>query len=138
MIGIIYWSGTGNTEQMAEIIADAARAKGGEVKLMEVSDFDTSTVLDYDVLALGCPAMGDEVLEEGEFQPMWDEIKDKLAGRKAALFGSYSWADGEWMEKWDAEAKEIGIELVYPSLICYEAPEGETEEKCKELGAALV
>ncbi|MDO5738068.1 MAG: flavodoxin [Eubacteriales bacterium] len=137
MIGIVYWTGTGNTEEMAKLIAEAAQAKGAEVKLMEVSDFDTATVKDYDVLALGCPAMGDEVLEESEFQPMWDEIKEELAGRKAALFGSYSWADGEWMENWDAEAKELGINLVTPSLPVYEAPEGESEDQCRQFGEAL-
>ncbi|MDO5733602.1 MAG: flavodoxin [Eubacteriales bacterium] len=138
MIGIIYWSGTGNTEQMANVIAEAAQAKGGDVKVMEVSEFDPADAEKYEVLAFGCPAMGDEVLEEDEFQPMWDEVKTKLEGKKAALFGSYSWADGEWMEKWDAEAKELGINLVAESLPVYEAPEGESEDKCKAFGEALV
>lgn len=138
MIAIVYWTGTGNTEQMAELVKEGVVAKGGEAEVMMVDAFSAGDIDKYDAFAFGCPAMGDEELEDSEFQPMWDDVKEKLGDKKVVLFGSYSWNDGEWMEKWEAEAKDLGLNLVAKSLPVYEAPEGEDEDKCRALGEALV
>ena len=93
-VAVIYWSGTGNTEQMAQAIAEGAGAD-----LFAVSDF--SGKLDaYDRVAFGCSAMGDEVLEESEFEPFFAEVEGELSGKTIALFGSYGWGDGQWMRDW--------------------------------------
>ncbi|MDO5732804.1 MAG: flavodoxin [Eubacteriales bacterium] len=134
-VAVVYWSGTGNTEAMAELIVEAAQGAGAEVESFSVSD--EPDISGYDVVAFGCPAMGDEELEEGEFEPYYAGIEDELEGRKIALFGSYSWAEGEWMEKWTERAKEKGAVLVAESLAVFEAPEDEGEEKCKAFGEAL-
>lgn len=89
---VIYWSGTGNTEQMAQAIADAAGAE-----LFAVSDFSGS-IADYDRIAFGCSAMGDEVLEEDEFEPFFASIEGDLSGKTIALFGSYGWATANGCE----------------------------------------
>ena len=129
---VIYWSGTGNTEQMANAIAEGAGAE-----LFSVSDF-TGDIADYDRIAFGCSAMGDEVLEDTEFEPMFDGCKDALKGKNIALFGSYGWGDGEWMRNWEDSCKETGANLVCESVICQEEPDDEATEACKALGAALV
>ena len=79
-IAVVYWSGTGNTEAMAEAIAKACSAD-----LYQASDFNADLMSDYDAVAFGCPSMGAEVLEEGEFEPMFDSVKGKLAGKRVAL-----------------------------------------------------
>ena len=129
---VIYWSGTGNTEQMANAIAEGAGAE-----LFSVSDF-TGDIADYDRIAFGCSAMGDEVLEDTEFEPMFDGCKDALKGKNIALFGSYGWGDGEWMRTWEESCKNDGAELVCDSVICQEEPDDEATDACKALGAALV
>ncbi len=129
---VIYWSGTGNTEAMARAVAEGAKAD-----LFAVSEFDASTVTQYDGVALGCPAMGSEVLEESEFEPFFDAVKASLAGRKVALFGSYGWGDGEWMRTWEADCAAAGISLAAESVICPDAPDGETLAACAALGAAI-
>ena len=129
---VIYWSGTGNTEQMAQAIADAAGAE-----LFAVSDFSGS-IADYDRIAFGCSAMGDEVLEEDEFEPFFASIEGDLSGKTIALFGSYGWGDGEWMHNWEDKCKEDGAVLVADGVICQEEPDDEATEACKALGAALV
>ena len=129
---VIYWSGTGNTEQMANAIAEGAGAE-----LFSVSDF-TGDIADYDRIAFGCSAMGDEVLEDTEFEPMFDGCKDALKGKNIALFGSYGWGDGEWMRNWEESCKEAGANLVCDSVICQEEPDDEATDACKALGAALV
>lgn len=96
-VAVVYWSGTGNTEIMAQAVAEGAKEKGAEATLFTPDEFNPSMVGDFDSIALGCAAMGDEVLEEGEFQPMYDDIKDGLKDKKVALFGSYGWGDGQWM-----------------------------------------
>ncbi len=136
-VAVIYWSQTGNTEAMANAVADGARAKGADVDLI-VADGSDVDVTSYDGVALGCPAMGAEELEDSEFQPTYDSLKGSLAGKKVALFGSYGWGDGEWMRTWEADAKDAGLTLVCDCVIANEAPDDEAEAACRALGAALV
>lgn len=82
-IAVIYWSGTGNTQMMAEAVAQGAKDAGGEVTLLSVSDTDAAAAASYDALALGCPAMGGEVLEESEFEPFFSELEGKLSGKRS-------------------------------------------------------
>jgi len=136
-VAVIYWSQTGNTEAMANAVAEGATAAGAEAALITASDFNVEAVAEYDAIAFGCPSMGVEVLEEAEFQPMWDAVKSSLSGKKVALFGSYGWGDGEWMRNWEAECAEAGISLATESVLANEAPDDEATEKCKALGGAL-
>ena len=138
-VAVVYWSSTGNTEAMANAVADGIREKGGEAVLHTCEDFDGSKVAEYDAIAFGCPAMGDEVLEDTEFEPMFDGCKDALKGKNIALFGSYGWGDGEWMRNWEERAKNDGATLVGgEGLIVNETPDDEALEKCAALGAELV
>ena len=132
-IAIVYWSGTGNTEAMANLIAEGAKAAGAEVDLFVANDFDAAKVADYPAIAFGCPAMGAEQLEESEFEPMWEGVKDSLEGKKVFLFGSYGWGDGEWMRTWE-EGAPCAIEQ---SFICNEAPDADAEAALKEIGGKM-
>lgn len=134
---VVFWSSTGNTEDMAKAVAEGAKNAGAEVTLFETSAFSADKVEEFDAIAFGCPAMGDEVLEETEFEPMFAACEDKLAGKKVALFGSYGWGDGAWMRDWEERCKEKNIELVAESVICMEAPDDEAVENCKALGEKL-
>lgn len=136
-IAVVYWSGTGNTEQMASAVLEGAKEKGADATLFTASEFDPSMVDSFDAIAFGCPAMGAEVLEEDEFQPMFDGCEAKLSGKKIALFGSYGWGDGEWMRTWEDTCKGAGANLVCDSVICNEAPDDDALNACKELGGAL-
>ena len=129
---VIFWSGTGNTEAMAQAVAESAGAE-----LFSVSDF-SGNIEDYDAIAFGCPAMGAEVLEENEFEPFFSGIEDKLNGKKIALFGSYGWRDGEWMRNWEERCVANGAVLACDSVICNEAPDADAEAACVALGKALV
>ena len=111
-IAVVYWSGTGNTEMMANAVADGAKAKGAEAVLLTPTEFDPSMMDDFDAVAFGCPAMGAEVLEESEFEPMFGAVESKLDGKKIGLFGSYGWGDGEWMRNWEATCKDDGANLI--------------------------
>ena len=132
-INIIFWSGTGNTEAMADFIRAGAEGAGASVTVKSVGDADISDI-DCGVLCLGCPSMGDEVLEESEFEPFMESIEGNLSGKKVALFGSYGWGDGQWMRDWSERVENAGATLVCESLIVNEAPEG---DECKEFGAAI-
>ena len=136
-VNIIYWSGTGNTERMANAIADGAKSSGADVKLMSVDRATEADVTDADVVAFGCSAMGDEELEEEEMRPFMDSVNPLLSGKKIALFGSYEWADGEWMVSWEGEINEIGCDLVAPGLIAYDDPDDDAIAQCEALGTKL-
>ena len=135
---VVFWSGTGNTEEMANAVLEGMKENGADASIYSADAFQAGDVECYDAIAFGCPAMGAEVLEEDEFQPLFDECKSALAGKKVALFGSYGWGDGEWMRNWEDDCKEAGIELACDSVVCNDAPDEDAITACKELGAALV
>lgn len=136
-VAVVYWSGTGNTKMMAEAVAEGARTAGAEVSLLTCGEFDGGMMGDYDAVAFGCPAMGAEVLEESEFEPMFAGCESALNGKKIALFGSYGWGDGEWMRNWEETCHGAGAELTCESVICNETPDDDGLENCRKLGAAL-
>ena len=137
-LAIVYWSGTGNTETMANCIADGARESGAEVAMLSPGEFSATRFSEFGVVAFGCPAMGAEVLEETEFRPMFDACKRSLGGKRVALFGSYGWGDGEWMRTWESDCDSAGVSLVCESVICTETPDDAALDACRALGKALV
>lgn len=136
-ISVVYWSGTGNTQAMAEAVVEGIKAAGQEAELLEVGNADAKIVAAVDALALGCPAMGAEVLEESEMEPFVEELESLVSGKKILLFGSYGWGDGEWMHNWEDKCKEDGAVLVSDGVICQDEPDDDAVESCKALGKAL-
>ena len=129
---VIYWSSTGNTEAMAKAVA-----AGASVEAVTVSDF-SGNIKNYDALALGCPAMGDEVLEESEFEPFFTSAEGDISGKKVLLFGSYGWGDGQWMRDWEERVKTAGAELVGgEGYIVNDAPADDDVEKLTAIGKEL-
>lgn len=137
-LAVVYWSGSGNTKSMAEAIAMGATEAGAEASVIFCADFTKAQVAKYDAFAFGCPAMGAEMLEESEFEPMFEQVQDALVGKKVALFGSYGWGDGEWMRTWENQCASQGITLAADSLTVNEMPDAQSLQKCRELGAQLV
>ena len=134
---VVFWSGTGNTESMANAVLEGMKAAGAEAKLFPSEQADAGKLAGFDAIAFGCPAMGAEELEETEFAPMFDAVKGSLSGKDAALFGSYGWGDGEWMRTWEEDCKNAGANLACDSVICCETPDDEALEACRNLGKAL-
>mgnify|MGYP001438195419 CR=1 FL=1 len=137
-VAVVYWSGTGNTEAMANAVVEGVKEAGGEPSLIFSDDFKSGDLDTYDAVAFGCPAMGDEVLEEDSFEPMYSDCEPKLKDRNMAIFGSYEWNNAEWMEDWKERVEKAGGKLVYEVLPAYDYPNEEDLEKCRELGKALV
>ena len=132
---VVYWSGTGNTAAMADLVLEGMKSAGADAELIECNSVTDLSA--YDAIAFGCPAMGSEALEDSEFEPLFEQIKGELAGKKVVLFGSYGWGDGEWMRSWEDDCAAAGITLAADSVICNDAPDDEAIEACKALGAAL-
>lgn len=131
-IAVVYWSGTGHTQAMAEAVAAAA-----EASLFTAAEFSADMVKEYDAIAFGCPSMGNEQLEDSEFEPMFDACKAELAGKKIALFGSYGWGDGEWMRTWEGDCAAAGASFACDSVICQDDPDDDALTACRALGEAL-
>ena len=137
-VAVVYWSSTGNTEAMANAVAEGAKAAGAEVISFESADFSADKVDEFDAIAFGCPAMGAEVLEESEMEPFVAEVESFAAGKTIALFGSYGWGDGEWMRDWTDRMTSAGATVVNgEGLICHETPDEDGLSECVELGKAL-
>lgn len=137
-VAVIYWSGTGNTEMMAQAIAEGAKEAGAEVSLLQVAETSAADAAAFDRLALGCPAMGAEVLEEMEFEPFFTELEGNLGGKRVALFGSFGWGDGQWMRDWQERTEGAGAFLVGDEgLKVHELPTPDDLDACKALGKAL-
>ena len=134
---VIYWSGTGNTETMAQAVAEGAKSVNPDTAYFSVSEISADDASSYDTLILGCPAMGSEVLEEDEFEPFFTALEGKISGKNVALFGSYGWGDGEWMRNWEETCKADCAVLACDSVICNDAPDDDALTECKNLGKAL-
>lgn len=135
---VIFWSQTGNTEQMANAIAEGIREGGMECDLLNVADTNANDASAYTKIALGCPAMGAEVLEETEFDPFFTELESKISGLKVALFGSYGWGDGQWMRDWQQRVDDANASLYHgEGLIINETPDDDGLEQCRQFGAGF-
>ena len=134
---VIYWSGTGNTEAMANAVLEGMKSAGADAALLTVDQVNTADLGNYAAIAFGCPAMGSEVLEEMEFQPMFDSIKNQMGGKSVGLFGSYEWNEGEWMETWQERTEADGANVV-GAVIAYDYPDAAAEEECIGLGKDVV
>ena len=136
-IALVYYSGTGNTESMANAIADELSGKA-DVDIIDPVVFGPGDVDSHDAIAFGCPAMGAEVLEEEVFEPMFASVEGNLAGKKIILFGSYGWGDGEWMRTWKERCISDGAVLAAEPVIANEAPDDEAIEALKKAADALI
>ena len=136
-VTIVFWSQSGNTESMANAVAEGVTAAGKEAVVVDVASASLDDLKAAKGFAMGCPAMGAEVLEEGEMEPFVCDVEGFAAGKTIALFGSYGWGDGEWMHNWEDKCKEDGAVLVADGVICQEEPDDDAVENCKALGKAL-
>jgi len=131
-VAVVFWSATGNTETMANCVAEGANGT-----IVPCGEMNAAKLAEFDAVAFGCPAMGAEQLEESEFEPMFSDLEGSLNGKKIALFGSYGWGDGEWMRTWEENCRDKGANLVCDSVICQETPDDEALSACRSLGEAL-
>lgn len=138
-VSVVYWSGTGNTQAMAEAVAEGIREAGADAVLTEVSSADAAALAKEETFALGCPSMGAEQLEETEMEPFVSELEPLVSGKKILLFGSYGWGDGEWMRDWTERMKSAGAVLVREDgVIANEMPDDEVLGECRAAGKELV
>ena len=131
-VAVVFWSATGNTETMANCVAEGANGT-----IVPCGEMNAAKLAEFDAVAFGCPAMGAEQLEESEFEPMFSDLEGSLNGKKIALFGSYGWGDGQWMRDWEKDCDDAGINLVCESVICCETPDDAVLEACRAMGKAL-
>ena len=136
-VAIVYWTGSGNTEAMAHAVEEGAQNAGAEVALNFVSDVTADEIASFDHIALGCPASGNEQLEEYEFEPFFEELLPQLQNKKVAIFGSYSWNQGDWMQIWKQRLNDEGIETIAEPVVAYGYSEDDILEECKKLGETL-
>ena len=122
---------------MARAVAEGMTAAGAEAVLLTPAEIASGDLNAYAAIAFGCPAMGSEVLEEMDFQPMFDACKNMLSGKRVALFGSFGWGDGQWMRDWESDCSNAGISLTCESVTCCETPDDTALAACREMGKAL-
>lgn len=135
-IAVVYFSMTGNTEAMAGEVVTGAKEAGADVSLFSSADFKADMLDQYDGIAFGCPAMGNEELEEGEFEPLFADCERALGQKPIVLFGSYSWADGQWMLNWKDRCDERNLNVL-DTVIAYASPDAAAIEACRKLGKTL-
>ena len=137
-VNVVFWSQSGNTEAMANAVGAGVQAAGGVANVVYVGDASIDELKNAKAFALGCPAMGAEVLEEGEMEPFVTDLEGFVSGKTIGLFGSYGWGDGQWMRDWVDRMTAAGATVVNgEGVICQDAPDGAAEAECQALGKAL-
>lgn len=135
---IVFWTQGGNTGAMASAIGDGVTAAGKEPVFLSPSEADINELKDLPGFAMGCPAMGAEVLEETEMEPFVAEVEGIAAGKQIALFGSYGWGDGEWMRDWVDRMSGAGATVLNgEGLMCHEVPDESALSDCEAMGQQL-
>ena len=135
---VAFWTQTGNTGIMAEAIGKGIAEAGKEAEILDISSVSMDDLKAAPVFALGCPAMGDEVLEEGDMEPFVMEVETFASGKKIGLFGSYGGGDGQWMRDWEERMKNAGAVLGGgEGVIAHETPDDDALEACREFGKQL-
>ena len=135
---VVYWSQTGNTQAMAEAIAKGVTDAGKEAVLKFVTEASLEELKQAKAFALGCPAMGAEVLEEMDMEPFVADVEAFAAGKIIALFGSYGWGDGLWMRDWVERMSGAGAMVMNgEGLMCQEMPDASVLAECESLGKQL-
>ena len=136
-VAVVFWSGSGNTEAMANAVMEGVAKGGAEAELIRVGDFSADRIADYDGILMGCPACGTEELDEGEFEPFFVEAENHLKDVKVGLFGSYGWGGGAFMETWTQRTKDAGAAMIADGVTCETEPDDDALERCRALGAAM-
>ena len=136
-VAVVVWSGSGNTEAMANAVMDGVTKGGAEGELIRVGDFSADRIADYDGILMGCPACGTEELDDGEFEPFFAEAESQLKDVKVGLFGSYGWGGGAFMETWTQRTKDAGAAMVADGVTCENEPDEDALARCTDLGAAM-
>ena len=137
-VAVIYASTTGNTEAMANAINEACKASGAEVIFGTADSADKAAVTGCDVILLGSPAMGDEILED-TMEEFYTGIEGSLNGKKVAIFGSYDWGDGQFMRTWEDRVRAAGATIVNDAGFTANLEPNDTElVELRKLGEALV
>lgn len=137
-VSVVYWSGTGNTEEMARAVAKGIKSAGKHAVLLEVGAADAAALSEEHIFALGCPSMGAEELEESEMEPFVLELEPLVSGKRILLFGSYGWGDGEWMRSWAERMKASGAVLIREEgIIANETPDEDALAECEAAGKEL-
>ena len=136
-VNVVFWSQSGNTESMANAVGAGVTAAGGEANVVYVGDASIDELKQAKAFALGCPAMGAEVLEEGEMEPFVTDLEGFVSGKTIGLFGSYGWGDGQWMRDWEDRARAAGANIITDSVTANNAPDDAALDACKSLGRAL-
>lgn len=136
VIPVVYWSGASSTEKMAEAVAKAINEAGAYAKLLRVNETSAAEIAKFDRIALGCPAMGAEQLEELEFEPFMAALESSLDSKKLVIFGSYGW-DGSYMQDWQTRVEDAGARLMADAVIALNEPDEAALAACAQLGKAL-
>jgi flavodoxin short chain len=137
-IQVVFWTQGGNTQAMAEAIGKGITEAGKEANVVFVSGASLDDLKEAKAFALGCPAMGAEVLEESEMEPFVCDVEGFASGKTIALFGSYGWGDGQWMRDWVDRMTAAGAKVLNcEGLISHEAPDDGVLADCVALGKQL-
>ena len=136
-IKVVYWTGTGNTQVMADSVVAGVKKGGADAEAVFVDNITADALAAEDKFALGCPAMGAEVLEEASMEPFVAALEGKVSGKKIALFGSYDWGDGQWMRDWVDRCKKAGAKLVDDGVIANNTPKDDAIAECSAAGGML-
>ncbi|WP_026652386.1 flavodoxin [Butyrivibrio proteoclasticus] len=137
-VKVVFWSGSGNTQAMADAVANGVKSAGGEAEVLTFDSISVNDVANDSVIAFGCPAMGAEVLEEGTVEPFMETYETRCSGKKIALFGSYGWGDGQWMRDWQDRLKAAGASIIGgEGVIANNAPDDAAVSQCEDLGRML-
>jgi flavodoxin I len=134
---VLYYSQTGNTEKMANAIAEGAQSSGNvEVELNY--HVETESLSTYDAILIGAPTYHHDMpmdfknlLEDAAVQGM------SLKGKIGAAFGSYGWSGEAPRLILEIMKNKFEMRVVEPPLLAKYTPDQNMLTACKDLGKRI-
>jgi flavodoxin I len=131
---VLYYSQTGNTEKMANAVAQGAQSSGG-VEVEVNFHVDAEDLNAYDAMLFGSPTYRHDM--PLDFKNLLEEAAAKgvnLKGKIGAAFGSYGWSGEAPKLILEILKNKFEMQINEPPLLANYTPDEKTLDACRNLG----
>jgi len=134
---VLYYSRTGNTERMANAVAEGAQINN-ETKVELAFHIEPEELKTFDAIVVGAPTYYHEM--PIDFKNLFEEAAVKglsLKGKVGAAFGSYGWSGEAPKLILEIMKNKFEMQVVEPPLLAKYLPDQKTLSDCRELGKRI-
>jgi flavorubredoxin len=131
---VLYYSRTGNTEKMAEAVAEGAE-KAGNAEVELEYHVDAEDLNRFDAIVVGVPTYYHDM--PIDIKRLFENAAERgvsLKGKTAAAFGSYGWSGEAPKLVLEIMKNKFMMRATEPPLLIRDAPDQNSLNVCRDFG----